>query len=184
MTKTSPSPALPCPTSISPALISPEAHPGYALAQAWAAKCRRPSMAEALAQTDDAPPPPDELEAETSGELNLRWLPPSDDVAPSSKAGKAGSKRPGLPMDLVLILSLAKAIEAAGGAAPGAPSQITRIEGRSPMSGPRDTEGSKLSALLLEAALLVTKAHLLPSPATVSLARSTPVSSSNSSSLK
>ncbi|MDX1822002.1 MAG: AAA family ATPase [Paracoccaceae bacterium] len=89
-------------------------------------------MAEALAQTDDAPPPPDELEAETSGELNLRWLPPSDDVAPSSKAGKAGSKRPGLPMDLVLILSLAKAIEAAGGAAPGAPSQITRIEGRSP----------------------------------------------------
>ena len=132
MTKTSPSPALPCPTSISPALISSEAHPGYALAQAWAAKCRRPSMAEALAQTDDAPPLPDEAEAETSGELNLRWLPPSDDVAPSGKPGKAGSKRPSLPMDLILILSLAKAIETAGGAAPGVPSQITRIEGHSP----------------------------------------------------
>lgn len=119
MTTTSPSPAIP----------SPEAYPGYRLAHAWATKQRRrPTIDEALAQIDDAPPPPDDEDA-----FNLDWLPSSDDVAPTGKRGKADGKRPGLLMDLILILSLAKAIELAGGAAPGAPSQITRIEGASPI---------------------------------------------------
>ena len=99
--------------------ISSETHPGYALALHWNAVCNRQSIADVLAQCDDTPPLPLGME-----EDDLDWLQQHKlDLHPPR------APRPGLPMDLLLILSLGKAIAAAGGEKPGRPCRISRIEG-------------------------------------------------------
>jgi cell division protease FtsH len=98
-------------------------HSGFALARAWASQHNRPSIAEALAQCDDTPPLPLGMEEEA----DMACLHGQQGI----KAPVSGL-RPGLPMELLLILSLGKAIDAAGGEKLGAPCRISRIEGATP----------------------------------------------------
>jgi ATP-dependent Zn protease len=96
-------------------------HPGFALAKAFAAHHSRLSIADALAQCDDTPP---HGMVEEEEEEDCDWLQQQKlDLQPPKPS------RPGLPMDLLLILSLAKGIAAAGGGQPGGPCRVSRIDG-------------------------------------------------------
>lgn len=86
--------------------------PGFALAKAWCAR-HKPALAEALAAVADAPPllPFEEFEEGDDEPLHQPL------------------RRDALPLELTLILTLARALEAAGGQRPGAPAQIALVHG-------------------------------------------------------
>ena len=96
---------------------TPTDHPGFATARAWWQR-HRPSLREALDATADEPP-----------------LLPSDDFADELDGPRLGSSGPvkprrhTLPCELALILTLARALEAAGGQRPGAPATLSVIHG-------------------------------------------------------
>jgi len=96
---------------------TPTDHPGFATALAWWER-HRPSLREALDATADEPP-----------------LLPSEDFADEldgpglGNPGPVKPRRHTLPCELALILTLARALEAAGGQRPGAPATLSLIHG-------------------------------------------------------
>lgn len=98
---------------------SPTDHPGFATALAWWER-HRPALREALDATADEAPllPSDHFADELDG--------------PGPGLGNAGPVKPRrhtLPCELALILTLARALEAAGGQRPGAPATLSVIHG-------------------------------------------------------
>ena len=93
------------------------AHPGFAIAQAWCDRHRpKPGLTEALAATaDEAPHLPLDVDEEFGAALG--------DPAPRR------TRRDTLPLELILILTFARTLDAAGGHRPGAPAQLALVHG-------------------------------------------------------
>ena len=112
-----------------PAATDPTAHPGFATAKAWRDRTR-PTVAGVLAAAAARTARPDNPDAETARD------------GAGDAQGAQTRPSPGLPAELILILSLARAVAASPTDATAAPDRITLIHGWA------DPLGDKLGDLL------------------------------------